>query len=103
MNSTMRRNTSLCLLFVLLTTGALAQQPQAARADAPSVERLRVHVEYLAADRLEGRRTGTQGAMQAAEYVAAEFKRLGLKPAAPPRSTRSDGQQSAYLQPFPYV
>ncbi|HET8549442.1 MAG TPA: hypothetical protein VFL57_15625, partial [Bryobacteraceae bacterium] len=39
------------------------------------------HVEYLASDKLEGRNTGSPGHRKAAEYVAAEFERAGLKPA----------------------
>ena len=47
------------------------------------------HVTVLADDRLEGRNTGSAGHRKAAEYVAAEFARAGLKPAG------TDG----YLQP----
>ena len=39
------------------------------------------HVTVLADDRLEGRNTGSAGHRKAAEYVAAEFARAGLKPA----------------------
>jgi hypothetical protein len=39
------------------------------------------HVLVLADDRLEGRNTGTPGHREAAEYVAREFERAGLKPA----------------------
>ena len=64
----------LCLaLAALFSVSALAQQPNA--------ERLRTHVTYLASDKLEGRRTGTPAAMDAANYIAEEFLRLGLKPA----------------------
>ena len=54
----------------------------AARAPAqPAAEqRLRAHVEFLASDLLEGRGTGTRGHEIAAAYVAAEFRKLGLKP-----------------------
>jgi len=74
---------------------------------APSIERLRAHIEYLASDKLEGRRTGTAGANLAAEYIAREFSRYGLR--------RSIGYDTAgmsileadspnrYLQKFPYV
>src|SRR6267378_3994712 len=41
---------------------------------------MRSDVMYLASDKLEGRRTGTEGANEAAVYVASEFKRLSLKP-----------------------
>ncbi|HYE47813.1 MAG TPA: M20/M25/M40 family metallo-hydrolase [Caulobacter sp.] len=46
-----------------------------------SAERFRAHVTYLADDRLEGRKTGTRGHELAADYVAGEFARMGLKPA----------------------
>src|SRR5579885_1651377 len=39
------------------------------------------HVLVLADDKLEGRNTGTPGHRKAAEYVAREFERAGLKPA----------------------
>ncbi|HZO84268.1 MAG TPA: peptidase M28, partial [Verrucomicrobiae bacterium] len=41
---------------------------------------LRGQVEFLAADALEGRMTGTPGAQMAAEFIAEELKRIGLKP-----------------------
>lgn len=39
------------------------------------------HVQFLADDRLEGRNTGTRGYDKAAQYVARQFRELGLKPA----------------------
>jgi hypothetical protein len=39
------------------------------------------HVEFLASDKLEGRNTGSEGHRKAAEYVAGQFERGGLKPA----------------------
>lgn len=39
------------------------------------------HVEFLADDKLEGRNTGSAGHRKAAEYVAQEFERSGLKAA----------------------
>src|SRR6185369_6815793 len=39
------------------------------------------HVQYLADDKLEGRNLGTEGYQKAAQYVATEFERAGLKPA----------------------
>jgi Tol biopolymer transport system component len=41
---------------------------------------LRGQVEFLAADELEGRMTGTAGARKAAEFIADELKRIGLNP-----------------------
>src|SRR6188474_1064266 len=42
---------------------------------------IRTHLEYLADDRLEGRGTGTPGFQLAADYVADQFRRVGLEPA----------------------
>jgi hypothetical protein len=39
------------------------------------------HVQYLADDKLEGRRTGTPGYEAAAKYVEDQFQAVGLKPA----------------------
>ncbi|MGE0757121.1 MAG: M20/M25/M40 family metallo-hydrolase [Pirellulaceae bacterium] len=48
--------------------------------DASAVEaRLLEAVKYLADDEREGRGTGTKGIEQAADYIAAEFSKLGLK------------------------
>ncbi|WP_288129050.1 M28 family metallopeptidase [Microbulbifer sp.] len=42
-------------------------------------ENIRADVEYLAADALQGRQTGTAGYRQAADYVADKFSALGLQ------------------------
>ncbi|MCM3902544.1 MAG: M20/M25/M40 family metallo-hydrolase [Pyrinomonadaceae bacterium] len=91
------------LLSIAISVAALAQQP--ASQITPSAERLRSHVTYLASDALEGRRTGTPGADGAAQFIAGEFVRLGLKPGAPSaRTPRTRGEgQSRFLQRFPYV
>ena len=73
----------------------------------PSVERLRAHIEYLASDKLEGRRTGTPGANLAAEYIAREFSRYGLRRSIgqdlPGMSILEADSPKRYLQEFPYV
>ena len=91
------------LLIVVSSSLVFAQAP----APAPSVDKLREHVTYLASEKLEGRRTGTTGASEAARYLADEFKRLGLQQI--PREVSLSRQRGAvgfynsYLQPFPYV
>ena len=52
------------------------------------------HVNYLASDSLQGRLSGTPGGDAAAEYITAEFKRLGLQPL---------GENQTYLQKFEFV
>jgi aminopeptidase YwaD len=93
----------LCLLLaLLLSVAAFAQQPTSS---APSVDRIRQVISYLASDALEGRRTGTSGANDAAHYIAGEFNRYGLRPGmqvARPARTRGENQ-ARYLQPFPFV
>jgi hypothetical protein len=64
------------VLAALAAAGAPAQPA----ADTQAQQRLRAHVEFLASDLLEGRGTGTRGHELAAAYVAAEFRKLGLKP-----------------------
>src|SRR2546428_240793 len=88
----------IALAFVV----AFAQQPGASSS---SVDRLRQVITYLASDALEGRRTGTPGANEAARYIAGEFARLGLRAAVQPaRPTRSRVESlTRYFQPFPYV
>jgi Zn-dependent M28 family amino/carboxypeptidase len=50
-------------------------------------------VRFLADDKLQGRDTGSAGHREAAEYVAREFARLGLKPAG----------TEGYFQPVKFV
>jgi Zn-dependent M28 family amino/carboxypeptidase len=93
------------LIIAVLATGALAQQ--SSPTNTPSVERLRAHVEYLASDKLEGRRTGSPGANLAAEYIAREFSRYGLRRSIgqdlPGMSILEADSPKRYLQEFPYV
>jgi hypothetical protein len=47
-----------------------------------SADSLRGHLSFLASDALEGRATPSRGLDLAAEYIAAQFRRAGLEPAA---------------------
>jgi len=90
------------VLLTALSLAALAQQPGSST---PSINRLQQIIAYLASDALEGRRTGTPGANDAAHYIAGEFSLLGLRPGmqmAGPARTRGE-IRARYLQPFPYV
>src|SRR5580658_4582178 len=62
-------------------------------AGAPDGSRWWSYVEFLASDKLEGRNTGSEGHRKAADFVAAQFERDGLKPA---------GTQG-YIQPVKFV
>src|SRR2546423_7982747 len=95
-----RKLLKLASIGLLLVTTAVAQQP-----GSPSVNRLQQIISYLASDALEGRRTGTPGANDAAHYIAGEFSLLGLRPAIQMAgAARTRGEiRARYLQPFPYV
>src|SRR5215204_3675737 len=94
-----QRTLRLLLALLLVAPSALAQS--AAKPAAPDAERLRAHVTYPASEKLEGRRTGTGGAQEAARYVAREFMRLGLRPAGD--GPTDDLNELSYLRQFPYV
>ncbi|MGV8877599.1 MAG: M28 family peptidase [Sphingobacteriaceae bacterium] len=73
------------ILLWILTT-AFAINACAQNTDALKYAKLidttdaRKHLTILASDAFEGRETGTPGAEKAANYIAGEFKNLGLKP-----------------------
>jgi len=98
-------------LFVLLLLTAISVVAvfgqQTSTQPVPSVERLRTHINYLASDKLEGRRTGSEGANLAAEYIAKEFSRYGLQRSigydTPGMSILEADSPNRYLQKFPYV
>jgi Peptidase family M28/PDZ domain/PA domain len=81
--------------FFLLGFALLAVVPArgADNSAAASEERLRKDVFYLASDALEGRGPTTKGIDIAADYIAAEFKKAGLRPG---------GVDGTYFQTFPY-
>jgi len=68
----------------------------AAKTHVPKIaaEKIRQHVKYLSSDALEGRGTGQKGGDLAADYIAAQFKSYGLKPA---------GENGTYFQSVPLV
>src|SRR5881275_386112 len=70
-----RTNRLLAVLLLLL--GAFVSW--AAEHAAESESRLRQTVTYLASDALEGRGVGTSGLDKAADYIADQFKQIGLR------------------------
>lgn len=76
------RKTALAVFFAALLTAAVT----------PDGQRWWSYVEFLASDRLEGRNTGSEGHRKAAEYVAAQFERDGLKAAG----------EHGYIQPVKF-
>ena len=68
-----------------------AQTPPTAEQDA--ARRVRADVEFLASDSLEGRDTGSKGYVIAAEYVASQFRAIGLEPG---------GEKGGWFQQVPF-
>ncbi len=87
---------SLIAYLLLLTMSAFSQGPDLSPAirkaiDAVDTSALKAHIAYLADDILRGRKPGTPGYQMAVDYVIAEYKKLGLKPA---------GENGTYIQKF---
>jgi hypothetical protein len=96
----LRKFTLVVLASLFTSIVAVAQQAE----QDPSAAKLQQHVSYLASDVLNGRRTGTDGANDAARYIAGEFSRLGLRPGNEATVAKRRREVMAqYLQPFPYV
>jgi len=73
-------------------TGSV-EKTAADRAESFSASRIEADVRFLADDTLKGRDTGSEGYRISANYVAAEFAQLGLKPA---------GENGGYFQEVPF-
>ena len=87
----MKKIVSLVAAAVLCTGILLAAKSHVPKINA---EKIRQHVKYLSSDALEGRGTGQKGGDLAADYIAAQFKSYGLKPA---------GENGTYFQSVPLV
>ena len=72
---------TLCIATFALATGAFAQKNNNPEKYAKyiSAEDAKKHLSILASDAFEGRETGKPGAEKAANYIAGEFKKLGLQ------------------------
>jgi aminopeptidase YwaD len=75
-------------LFIL-TEATFAQKLK--KADKVILQNLKSHIDFLADDKLEGRRAGSAGEKLATDYLVNQFKSAGLSPA---------GVNGTYLQPF---
>jgi Zn-dependent M28 family amino/carboxypeptidase len=71
----------------------LIAAPLFGQVQAVSIDRLRADVFFLASPALEGRRSLTRGADVAAEWIASEFAKAGLRPVV----------GTSFLQPLPLV
>ena len=71
----------LALLFLIQDSFAQKKKtPKLSKADQAMVKNLQSHISYLASDKLEGRRAGTNGEKLASEYISQKFQEIGLQP-----------------------
>ena len=73
-----RTITASALSLFFLTGSAFAQKLK--KADQAIIASLQSHVSYLADDKLEGRRAGSNGEKLAMEYIAGQLEKAGLQP-----------------------
>jgi hypothetical protein len=66
--------------LLLLFAAAFAHAQKLKKEDKQLVSNLQKHIEFLADDKLEGRRTGSSGEATAAAYIANQFKAIGIAP-----------------------
>jgi hypothetical protein len=78
------------LLIILLFASFSSVGQKLKKADKVMITNLQAHITYLADDKLEGRRAGTNGEKLAGEYISTEFKKAGLEPKG----------EKGWLQPF---
>ena len=87
-------------LMLVAASGSLRAEPSRSDDDLAAAlaqvrgSAVRAHVEFLADDLLEGRKSGTRGYEMAARYVAAQLKSMGLAPA---------GDGGTYFQQVPLL
>ena len=63
---------------ILLSATAFSQK--LSKSDKAIITNLKTHIYYLADDKLEGRRAGTQGEKLAGEYISTQFRNIGIVP-----------------------
>jgi len=88
------------LAGTLVALSATAQDSITDAAFSPAT--IHKEIAYLASDALGGRGSGEPGNEKAAQYIAAEFARYGLKPlgTSKERDTKAPMDGSGYYQPF---
>lgn len=77
------------ILFLFLFQHSYSQKLK--KADKAIINNLQTHIGFLADDKLEGRRAGTEGETKASGYIVEEFTKTGLSP---------KGDNETFLQQF---
>ena len=93
-------------LIVLFFTSFVIQAQQKKENNATVIASLKKNINFLADDKLEGRRTGTAGEKLAYEFIQTEFKKVGLQTFTPDKKYvqefevnegREIGQNSSFV------
>ncbi len=75
--------------FILLFHNSFSQKLK--KADKAIISNLQAHIGFLADDKLEGRRAGSEGERKASDYIINEFTKAGLS---------AKGENGTFLQEF---
>ena len=79
METTCSRRTLELAAFATLTL-VIASQIEATQKPTIGLEGVEEHLRFLSSDELGGRGNGTRGLSRAANYIAEQFRELGLEP-----------------------
>lgn len=79
------------IFWLLVISFQVSTAQKLKKADKVIVASLQEHINYLAADKLEGRRTGSAGEKLASDYISTAFSKAGLL---------AKGDNGSYLQAF---
>ena len=77
------------ILLILISSGVTAQRLK--KSEKEVIENLKNEITYLASDKLQGRRTGSEGEKLAYEYLSDQFSKAGLAP---------KGDDHSFIQSF---
>lgn len=78
------------LIFPVLLLATIASAQKLKKEEKLTLANLKAHISYLADDKLEGRRAGSNGENLAMEYISNQFKTIGIAPKG----------TEGYYQPF---
>ena len=94
------RVTGPLLIVAAIVSNSFSQTNNTDPLSLVNAEALKRHVFVLADDKLEGRGAGYPGELKAAQYIANEFKRIGLAPMGDVRSPRRTYFQQFKFHPY---
>lgn len=81
----------IALLPAVIVISLISYGQKLKKADKAAIQQLKAHISYLADDKLEGRRAGTEGEQLASEYISKQFAAAGIQP---------KGDNNSWLQAF---